>query len=1555
MHKVLIPFVAGLLCTATLIRAQVPKEISVSGNFDPNFINSSDADGLPCNAAGTFTLGTFTGQSNDTALDTIFLCFGDQIQIDHNGDYDLSGDPVPGTPPGVAWAFYTCPPTVMGDTYQSLLANEPCLLLGPSGAPVFAFGLANGDILFSNTGTLQTQYNGGQPILFHFAPITVDNFSQVQPFENNVVGAPPGPCLNVNTSVAFEVVYLNAITESGVSSNFGNDCLGKFRVSGGFPQWNPSARYTVDVSLQGNPNVKALVHTPPSQMGHNADIIFSVSQPGVYNVTIEDGKSCGHTFQITMNGCNPSDNALIALPDTVSPPGSQICIPITVENFSVVGASFSLDWDPAVLQFQGYQNSHPAIGTFNVGSNLNTQQAAQGLLGVVIYDQDVPGGIITIPNGEPLFELCFSVLGPLGSCSGIGVGSNPTLVNIENQMGQTVALSVDTGQVCVDFLPFNIAVDIIDVLCTGTASIRVSATGGTPGYDVTIESFTGGPTYSGTIANAGGFFIQDNIMPGTYEICVEDNNGGVGAVVACDTIVVNVPIVGVSLQNTKRPTCNGDMDGIVTAIVSVNGVAVPNPAPPTYTFNWLPAPSPTGAVYNSAAAGNYAVTVTDAATGCTATASGTLDQPQPVSDLTITITPASCSGVADGGITYVAEGGTAFPGGEYQYNWEYLLDSTGNTSQGPVGTDSLIVLTNLEGGTWYVTITDANGCSFTQEVNVPNQKTVEVTLTNAGPLLTLCAGESNGEICVQVVETPASANPNYSFFWTPIGFPQTAPTSTSSCYQDLPAGNYSVLAIDAAGCVDTANFTVGSPPVLNVSLIGVTQPSCFLPNGGVINVQATGGTNAGPNSYTYNWSPAPATTGATVSNLPPGDYTVTVTDLNGCEDTLTVTLNVPIPPQITAVDSTSVKCGNDGSISITSPTGITYQWVTIDGVPVAGGDSSAIFNLQGDTFIVTINDNQGCVTVDTFWLEPVTPMSFSDTTLTEPSCFGYNDGLIGVSVVDGNPPYTYQWSVDSLGQGTPTLISIPAGDYVVTVSDLEGCTLVGNFTLGQPPQILVNFGVPDSTSCFAICDGAVEVTVNYADNTSGDFNFVWSDIGAGDSTRNDLCADTVNVIAIDGNNCFGVDTLIIPGPPEVTYDTLYTIPTTCNGGDDGQAVIEGTGGNGSPYSYVWSSGSTSNTATNLLAEEYNVTVTDNSGCTAVFTAEVTEPEPIVVEEDSTSRKPVKCNGGDDGQLGVTVSGGNVGGYTFSWADEDSMIISVGQLAENLTTGIYSVTVTDSKGCTGELQNLFLDEPPPVFGEYLPWDEIVCNGDETTLYIDTIYGGSGGPYLFSLDFGVTLNQDFPVSLSGGEHYITYFDRNLCEYIDTIFVLEPDPIVVTFNPPTFEIELGDTTYQLKPLITGAVVDTFLWFPSETLRDPSDLTPFVHTYSTETYTLTVFDANGCEGSGSILIEVDPNRNVFIPNVFKPGNESGLNDHLNVMVGLGVEHVNFMRIYDRWGGLMYERNDFYPNNDNLAEGWDGRYRGDYVNPGVFVYLVEVRFLDGKVLLYRGDVTVVR
>ena len=1547
MYKLLIPLFICLLGTTTILHAQVPKNISVPTRITPTHPVAGATPEMMCNNAGTFVLGAFNGQSNDTNLagpqDTIFLCRNDQIQIDHNGDFDLSGDPQPATAPGIGWAFYTCAPTIMGNDLATVL-SDPCILPGASNGIWVATGSANGDILFTNNGGLQTAFNGGQPIVLHFAPITLDEFAS-QGFE----GTPPGSCVNVNTAAEFKVAYLNAISASGISSNFGNDCLGKFRVEGGYPQLNNSAVYTISITLSTNPAVSAVIHTAASQLFHSADVIFSVPQSGVYDVVIEDGKSCGFTFQINMAACNPTDNVALVLPDTVSPPGSTICVPITVENFDLVGASFSLNWDPTILQYIDVQNSHPAIGTFNA-SNLNTQSTNAGRLGTIIYDQDNLGNVISIPDGETLLEVCFNVIGQLGECTPLTITNTPSAINIEDEFGAAVALTALPGQVCVDFVPLSAVTEVIDTACNGTATIQVTVTGGQAPYEVNRIRVSDGIPSLMTVANAGGTATFTAQASGQYMIVVTDNNGFGNA----DTtmVTIDIPSLGVALDVTSQlPTCNGSLDGTVTASVLLGTTPVNNPGPPQFTFNWSPAsvPNPTGAVQAGVGAGSYSVTVTHAATGCTAVAAGAMGQPAAINSQNILINDASCSGICNGSISYGALGGTPFTNtgsNTYDFSWEYAPNDT-TTQTTPVangtGNGNPFVIADLCSGIYYVTITDANGCTFTDDVEVNNLRTIELSINTLQN--TTCAKVDNGSICVDLQESTPSGSA-YLFSWSPAGFTQNDPTAMSSCYNDLAAGSYTVIATDQSGCSAELTADITAPLAINIATISEVQPSCSTQNDGSISIFASGGTG-GPN-YTYKWSNGPTT--SFVNGLIPGTYTVTVTDVNGCSDSLSYTLTLPDPPQILSVDSLSVQCGSDGCLTVNTNTGTMFVWQTIDGTPLPSITSQAC-NLPGGDYIVTVFDDQFCGTQDTLTLGAVEGLAFTDTTYLLPTCFGYTDGRISIGVSGGTPNYTYLWT--PTGQATGTLINVGAGDYTVVVSDANGCTLTGDFTLDEPPAIINTFSQIQGVSCFGICDGEATAIAQYGTTppTGGQFSFAWEAGGATDSIRTDLCAGINRVTITDGNNCFLVDEVFIDSPTAVAFSALDSTAASCNGLTDGGACITGSGGNGGPYTYVWSTNATTSCITNAAAGTYSVTITDASGCTGVYSTEVTEPDPIVLVEGPG--QDIQCFGGDDGELSVTVTGGNTGTFTYVWSDGTNTV-STTQNAPNLTSGVYAVTATDANGCSGTLDNLVLSDPAPVQGVYLPWEPLLCNGDETTLVIDTIFGGSGAPYQFSLDFGVQLSQDFPITVGGGEHYITYYDVRNCEFTDTITIDEPAPIVVSFNPAEVEIELGDSL-TLQPIITGAVVDTFFWTPADLLLNPFVLNPTAYTFESTTYSLIVQDENGCTGTGSILINIDPNRNVFIPNIFIPNNPSGRNDHFNVYAGAGVKQVNFMRVFNRWGELMYEREKFYPDNDNLSEGWDGRYKGDFVNPGVYVYTIEVEFLDDRVLLYRGDVTIVR
>ncbi|MFN0212639.1 MAG: hypothetical protein ACKVT2_00155, partial [Saprospiraceae bacterium] len=751
MHRLLIPMLACFfLSMPALLRAQVPHEINYPA-YDPHKVKALPHNpDMMCNNAGTITFGQFLGSSNDVAPSPIFLCFGDSLLIQHNGDADLSGDPDPSTEPGIVYAFYECLPTVMGDNLQAIIGSalppqpgDPCILPGsPTGLYVTPAVPNGGSTWFFNSGFLQTNFNMGQPISLWFAPMTVDTLNGG--FETGMPGFPPGPCVNVNTAAAFEVVYLNAITATGINNNFGNDCLGRFTVRGGYPQYDNNAVYTISITLAANPSVKAIVHT--SNLFHLSSVAFSVPIAGVYDVVIEDGKSCPYSFQIDMDVCDPVDNVMLAFPDSIVPPGAQICIPITLENFSIFSGAFSVEWNESVLQYNGIQNVNSAIDTFFGPANLNEIQTSNGLLGVLIFNNTNPSTII-IPDGSTLFELCFTAIGPLGSCSGMGVTNSPAGVEMADSIGQDLALSVDTGQICIGFLPLALSYALIDTSCLGQATLTIVPSGGAVPYDITVHEEPAGPTYStatGNIVNNNGTYTvlnplgNTNNTPLTYTICVTDSNG-LGMMI-CTTLVVNIPRLGAQINFVQEPLCNGGSTGIIRAVVLQGGIVVPNPGT-NYTYAWAPANLTVqgSQVQNGVPAGLYTVTVTDLATGCSEVASGSLGQPAPISPQLVTTTPASCSGVCDGTISYEAEGGTPFPGPAYQYAWFY--ETTGNTSLGN-GTDNPILLGGACAGEYRIIITDALGCMFIDS-NLVLTDLRSLTLTNNVQNV-LCNGNTTG-------------------------------------------------------------------------------------------------------------------------------------------------------------------------------------------------------------------------------------------------------------------------------------------------------------------------------------------------------------------------------------------------------------------------------------------------------------------------------------------------------------------------------------------------------------------------------------------------------------------------------------------------------------------------------------------------------------------------------------------------------------------------------------------------------------------------------------------
>ncbi|MEL6273628.1 MAG: hypothetical protein AAFU03_00805, partial [Bacteroidota bacterium] len=308
---------------------------------------------MMCNsdAGDIMSFGPFIGQSNDVTGDTIFFCFGDSLFVDHDDNsIDLSGDPIPGTPAGIGYAFYDCPPTVTGQSLGNIIDLDPCFTRSPlnDSLIIASGGNLNGDDWFFNLGQVQAFLSMGapEPQVIWFAPITYDRLNPSTLLaqyerEGNQSTNPLGPCVNVSVDQAFAIAYLNELTISDVNLS---GCQGTFRVQGGLPELDGST-YFIEAELTTDPSVMATIQT--TNVSHDGVVSFEVPQPGDYRITVTDNKSCPATQVVTLNSCDAVgfcfgfENHL---------PGESFCVPVTVTGYTnVLGFQFTINFDNDVL------------------------------------------------------------------------------------------------------------------------------------------------------------------------------------------------------------------------------------------------------------------------------------------------------------------------------------------------------------------------------------------------------------------------------------------------------------------------------------------------------------------------------------------------------------------------------------------------------------------------------------------------------------------------------------------------------------------------------------------------------------------------------------------------------------------------------------------------------------------------------------------------------------------------------------------------------------------------------------------------------------------------------------------------------------------------------------------------------------------------------------------------------------------------------------------------------------------------------------------------------
>lgn len=987
-----------------------------------------------------------------------------------------------------------------------------------------------------------------------------------------------------------------------------------------------------------------------------------------------------------------------------------------------------------------------------------------------------------------------------------------------------------------------------------------------------------------------------NLRVGTFTVTVTDQNG---CTATASAILTSPPDLLVFVTPTAAK-CFGQASGLAT--VSASGGIGP------YQYAW--SGGQTGPVAVNLLAGSYLVTVTDAV-GCAKTSFALIFQPSVIA-ATTTATDATCANLTNGTATTVASGGTA----PLTYAWNTTPPQTTATAN------------NLPPGTYAVTITDANNCTLTQTATVSAPPAIALSASGTDAL---CNGAATGTASA----TASGGTGTLTYTWN------TTPAQTTPNISSLTAGTYTVTVTDGNGCTNTASVTLGQPPALALSL-SPQAVACFGANTGAVTSTVGGGSTP----YTYLWN-----SGETTPNLvqkSAGTYTVTVTDAGGCTATMSATVTQPTTLSITATQQNIACFGTStGSLQLTLAGGTTPYTVNWSGPNGFVGTGTQLSNLAAGNYVATVSDANACTSVQTVSLsQPAAALSLALPAVGDTLCFGAANGTAAVAANGGTTPYQYLWSAG--GQTSATISGLSSGAYTVTVTDANACSGTASISIPQlqPLSITASGG---SVDCAGSSNGTAIVTsalYGTAPANLGQFAYLWSTNPpqTGMQAVGLVAGQTYTVTATDARGCSATQTVSIGDVPSVGASIVSIVNPACFDGTDGRAIAAGIGGV-PPYTYTWGPGVTAvdSLAQNLRAGTYRVTVTDNKGCTGVATATLTQPLPLKMRFQPTA---VLCYGESTGTARATGEGGTPN-YQYAWSTG-----ATGAEASSLAAGTYTVTMTDQNGCT-HTDEVKIQQPDQPLGGTATKRDVGCFGGYTGEIQIAATGGTP-PYRYALDAGNWNGSSKQIGLPAGVYVPRVLDKNGCSATLAPVEVAQRPKIELDLGPNITIRFGQSA-QLQAVVTQAAEPiVYRWNPADSLwlscLDCPD--PFVDdlVYG-RWFVLKITDAFGCMAEDRVLVSVERPRNVHVPTGFSP-NGDGNNDRLLVHGQPGVRVLTF-RVYDRWGEQVYEGRDFMVNDPDT--GWDGTFRGDPMNPGVFVWMLEVEFADGEREVYRGNTTLIR
>jgi len=891
--------------------------------------------------------------------------------------------------------------------------------------------------------------------------------------------------------------------------------------------------------------------------------------------------------------------------------------------------------------------------------------------------------------------------------------------------------------------------------------------------------------------------------------------------------------------------------------------------------------------------------------------------------------------------------------------------------------------------TYTLSATDLAGCiTATDDVTVTIENCCALEIITTVTIDPSCAG-ADGSISV----TELAGELGAVTYALDGGTTQVSPT-----FPDLAVGTYTITVNDDNNCpVDVVvDLVAGDGPVING--IVVVAPTCGSDDGG-ISVDATG------NGLEYSFDggtlfgPSPDSSG-----LASGQYTVVITDVNGCSLDTTLTLTPLDGPEILSIDGTTPLCGgSDGTITITAS-------VVVENFSIDGGASfqpnGNFTDLPPGVYDIVVSDAGGCTANGNITLDNV-PGPVIDSVITVDPLCGVPDGSIEITATGNALLYSIDGGATT--QVSNTFTGLTQGNYTLQVSDGVGCTADQSVTL-QSANGPVLDNIATTVSECGLDDGTITITATGTGlSFSVDGGTSFDPLG----TFVDLAPGSYDIVVQDVDGCISSGTAVVDELPGPTLNDVVTVAATC-GVNDGSIAVNASG-NGLSYSIDGGTTFQAGSAFGNLAPGDYTVVVQASGCTDQQIVTLDELSGPVITEILTLQPA--CSGDTNGSIVVTATGGGTLNYGLN-----AGALQASPTFVDLASGAYTVVVEATPGNCSVTQEVILVDPAPLLLQLTATDPACasdCNGTATAV----INGGTGSPALVwsgGIPAGTGTNAS---GLCEGNYSLIVSDANGCT-VDTSFTLiGPAPFLIQSVTSTSETcpdlcdgtisvaATGGVSYslnggipQLSPAFPGLCPGAYsivtldangcpadsstVVLPGESLEAGFIPTPprtsvfsprFLFTNTSigaETYSwnfggygtstevspgfvfpeladtievcLTVTNSIGCIDTYCGLIIIDPSTTVYVPNTFTPDGD-GINEMFYV-VGDLANNKNFrLTVHNRWGEEVYNSND-------MQMAWDGSYSGVPCQDGVYVWTVETQDpLNAEIRRMTGHVTLIR